>query len=567
MTYADRLKKYCNDILKGQIISGVYTKKAVERFLSDLKRSKDADFDFFYSQEDADILCSFAESLKPPDMNGKTLELFDWQIFVLCNLEGWRWKYDPTRKRFRDGYIEVNRKNGKTTGILYPLVIFSFLKYPASESYLVSSSDDLANKTFEEISNIIDNAPELKQPDPNSVDECDCKSNAITYQNSRIGFYCADGKSVDGLKPRFAAIDEYHEYTTPKVLKSMTYGMRSKKDAQCVIITTADMETNRPCYEQNLLSKKILNGVYTNESYFCIIYAIDEGDDFHNPKCWQKANPSLYLGIDPSVIQHDIDEADLSPEYIPELKAKTFGIWGGGGIKRWLTLEIVQQHKDIVVNWDDFTGQPCTMGIDLSSVDDFTVYTLDFKKDGLYYQKDRAYIPEAVYMEKYKKEQINLPKWVENKEVIVTPGKTVDYNFMFKDIMEDAEKYKLYAIGYDRWQSKDLINKIEEARPDILLIDIEQSLKKLSPLTKAYEKDLKDGKIVDNNECFIWMALNATVSPDANGNYKPMKQSKASKNRIDLVISSIEAHSLWNNPEVVPTYGAAMTFEELKALL
>lgn len=275
----------------------------------------------------------------------------------------------------------------------------------------------------------------------------------------------------------------------------------------------------------------------------------------------------MYLGIDPSVIQHDIDEADLSPEYIPELKAKTFGIWGGGGIKRWLTLEIVQQHKDIVVNWDDFTGQPCTMGIDLSSVDDFTVYTLDFKKDGLYYQKDRAYIPEAVLMEKYKREQINLPKWVENKEVIVTPGKTVDYDFMFKDIMEDAEKYKLYAIGYDRWQSKELINKIEEARPDILLIDIEQSLKKLSPLTKAYEKDLKDGKIVDNNECFIWMALNATVSPDANGNYKPMKQSKASKNRIDLVISSIEAHSLWNNPEVVLTYGAAMSFDELKALL
>jgi hypothetical protein len=40
--YKDVLE-YCNNIKKGKLISGVYCKKAINRFLSDLKRQKDED--------------------------------------------------------------------------------------------------------------------------------------------------------------------------------------------------------------------------------------------------------------------------------------------------------------------------------------------------------------------------------------------------------------------------------------------------------------------------------------------------------------------------------------------
>ena len=81
--YANKLEKYCNDVLSHKIVAGVYTIKAVERFINDLKRQKEASFDYEYHQEYADILCSFAESLKLPDLNGKTLKLLGWQIFIL----------------------------------------------------------------------------------------------------------------------------------------------------------------------------------------------------------------------------------------------------------------------------------------------------------------------------------------------------------------------------------------------------------------------------------------------------------------------------------------------------
>ena len=542
--YMRTLQKYCDDVLSGEISAGTYTKKAVKRFIVDRKREKNADFPFFFDEKAADSVLSFAETLKPGDLNGKPIELLPWQVFCFANLEGWRHKGDGERKRFRTAYIEVNRKNGKTTGLLLPLVLFNFLKYKASESYIVSSSDTLSEKTFKEVRDIIIAEPELDKV-------LECRSLAITFKDiaekSRLSFYCDGGKSVDGLRPRFAAIDEYHDFQSDKMLDSMVMGMRSKKDAQCVMITTADADLACPCYEQNLKSKRILNGTQTQDDFFTVIYALDEGDDYHDPATWQKANPSLYDIIDPSVIQSDIDNAELTPHKIPELKAKTFGIWGGGGEHSWIPVEIWQKNKDVEADWDSFEGEECFGGLDLSQVDDLTAFTLVFRKGGKNYYKHRFYIPEETAFQRYRKENVNFLQWVESGTITAIPGATIDYSFIIRDILEAAETYKLRGIGYDKWQSREVIDGVEAERPDIALIEVEQSLRKLSPLTQAYEKQVKDGLLVDNSPVMLWMMNNVEIKPDANGNYKPMKKSKGSNQRIDGVISSIMAYGISGN--------------------
>lgn len=562
--YADILAAYCNDIQKGKIPACIYTKKAVQRFMHELRRSKDADFLYMYDQEKADLLCQFAESLKPGDLNGRTLTLLPWQVFVMCNLEGWVHKADPERKRYRMAYVEVNRKNGKTTGLLLALVLYNFLKYQASESYIVSSRDDLADKTFKEVRDIVVANPELDGV-------LDCRSLAITFKDitekSRLAFFCDGGKDADGFKPRFVALDEYHAFQSDKMLTSMQYGMRSKKDAQMVIITTADTEVGGPCYEQSLKAKRILNGTQTQDDFFTVLYALDETDDYHNPAVWIKANPSLGAIIEPSVIQADIDDAELTPHKIPELKAKTFGIWGGGGERSWLPVEIWQKNKSIEVNWDDFSGAECWGGLDLAQVDDLCAFSLCFIRDGKYFFRHRFYIPEDTVRDRYRKENVNFLQWVDDGIITAIPGATIDWGWLVKDILDDAETYKIVAIGYDKWQSRDVIAGIEDERPDIPLVEVEQSLKKLSPMTKAYEKAIKDGLIVDNNPVMLWMINNVEVKPDVNGNYKPMKKSKSSSQHIDGVISSIMAHSMSKMVTGLQDTIEPLTFEQVKALL
>lgn len=562
--YAKILNEYCEGVLSGKITAGTYLKKSVRRFLGDLKKSERADFPFRYDQKAADAVLSFAEELKPGDLNGEKIRLLPWQVYVFSNLEGWVHKDDGNRKRYRTAYVEVNRKNGKTTGILLPMILFNFLKYKSAESYIVSSSDTLSEKTFKEVRDIIKAEPSLD-------DVLDCRSLAITFKDpsekSRLGFYCDGGKSVDGLRPRFACIDEYHDFASDKMLDSMTMGMRSKKDAQCVIITTADVEVANPCYEQNCKARRILNGVQSQDDFFTVIYALDEGDDYHNPAVWQKANPSLYDIIDPSVIQSDIDNAELTPHKIPELKAKTFGIWGGGGEKSWLSVEVWQKNKGLSPeSWDGFEGEECFGGLDLAQVDDLCAFTLMFRKGGRNYYKHRFYIPEGTAHERYRKENINFFQWIDSGIVTAIPGNTIDYSFIVRDILEDARRYKIRGIGYDKWQAKDVVSAVDEERPDIALIEVEQSLRKLSPMTQAYEKQIKDGLLVDDSPVMIWMINNVEIRPDVNGNYKPMKKSKGSNQRIDGVISSIMAFGVSQN-ELFRESVAPVDFSTLLAML
>jgi phage terminase large subunit-like protein len=196
-----------------------------------------------------------------------------------------------------------------------------------------------------------------------------------------------------------------------------------------------------------------------------------------------------------------------------------------------------------------------------------TAFTLMFKKDGKDYYKHRFYIPEGTLKDRYRKENINMPAWVEKGIITAIPGETIDYDYIIRDILEDAQKYKIIAIGYDKWQSRDVIDGIEEERPDLLLVEIEQSLKKLSPITKSYEKSIKDGLLVDNNPVMLWMINNVEIKPDVNGNYKPMKKNKSSTQRIDGVIASLMAHSLSINDEINNQGLVSMSFDTLKALL
>lgn len=562
--YAQMLEQYIKDINSGKIKSCHYTKKAIKRFQKDRIREKDADFLFEYHQECADALCEFAESLKPSDLNGRTLPLLPWQVFVLSNLEGWRYKDDPDRKRFRMGYVEIARKNSKTTSILEPETLYNFLKYPASESYLVSSRDDLAEKTYKEIVHIIKADKELDE-------RLDCMSLAVTFKDpleaSRIGFFCDGAKDTDGFKPRFCAIDEFHAYTSDKILTSMQYGMRSKKDAQLVIITTGDVSTDNACYEQNLKSKRILNGLQEQEDYFTIIYTLDDEDDWRNPAVWQKANPSLYDIIDPSVIQADINDADLTPHKIPELKAKTFNIWGGGTVNSWMPLEKWQKNKDVEIAEDELLKLPCVAALDMAQTGDLCGFKLMWKlADGREYFRNHFYIPHNSLLERYKSENINFIAWVDNGIINSIPGDIIQKEILINDFLSLAEKYKIVALGYDPWQAKDVINKLEDVRSDIQYIEIKQSLANISPMFKDYESFIIDGRVIDNSPLSLWASQNVVIKKDTNDNYKPMKRSSASVHRIDPIVTATMCHGVGMIlGELKPI--KPMSFEELKAII
>lgn len=540
-TNIEIVKQYCDDVINKKIVAGRYCILACKRFQNDLRRSKDKDWPYYLDTAMGDQIIDFAESLVIPDISPtednpkRQLRLLPWMKFVYMNLFGWRYKSDHDKRRFNDAYIEVARKNSKTTSLLFPVILYDFLTTNAAESYMVSKSDDQSKKSFQELKNIISEDKDLSKYLAGNSQTVICKS-------SRIAFFCDGTVGIDAYKPSLSVIDEYHDYDSDRIITAFRYGGRARKNRLTIKITSAGLDISKPCYAENLAAKNVLEGLAENEQQFSVIYAYDSGDDWKNTDLLKKANPSMdeLPNLPKSVLLEDLVDALEKPWHQPDYISKTCGIWTQD-TSGWIPLEKFKEYQPAIIEPEGLAGLPCALAFDLSSVNDMTVLTRCFPVGNEFKFLHNFYIPSETVNERYASENVNFREWVNNGIVTATPGNVVDQDWIFSDIEETVEKYKPFALYYDPWHSNELIKKLEERFPKLLLVPFSQSLKSMSPATKDYEEQIYKQNIIDPNPVIEWMLGNVVVKPDVNGNYKPLKTSKASTKRIDGIVTSIMA--------------------------
>ena len=119
-TYKEVADKYADDVIKGKIIAGAEVVAACKRYKKDLKRK-----DIEIRTKDPDIAINIIEStmvhaqgedLDGNPLLGKPFLLEPWQVFIIYNLLGF-WYAGTNKRRFNEAFIEIARKNGKTSFI------------------------------------------------------------------------------------------------------------------------------------------------------------------------------------------------------------------------------------------------------------------------------------------------------------------------------------------------------------------------------------------------------------------------------------------------------------------
>ena len=527
----DLVLNYCKDIKQEKIKSCVYIKLAVKRFESMLKKTPDG---YIANWGKLTEVVNFAESLFIPDIN-KNLCLLPWQVFAYAGIYLFTKKENDNAFLTQIAYIEVARKNSKTTSILFPTILYNFLATENAESYFFSGDEKQAKKTFEDITQIVKQSKEL-----NSV--CKCWSNSIVFKNSRISFFTSGTKKIDSYKNSFAVLDEYHEYLTDKPLQASLQGMRARKQGgQVLIITTAGLNVTLPCYYESMEAKNMLQGINKNDpAYFALIYTIDKDDDWKDAANLEKANPSIDLITNRKFIEQDLERAIKRPSTQANFLAKTYNIWRNAMGSNWIPPEVWIKQKNKI---SDYKNKNAVGAIDLSSIRDLTVFTLYWEDKGSIFAFHKVYIPEETLIDRIQKENIGYAQWVEAGIVTVTPGATIDYDFLIKDIVNISKECQLSKIAYDPWHAQSLIKDLEKELPaDVSLIEFKQNLASISEPSKLFEKNILDKKIVDKNPVMAWALSNVVIKADVNGNIKPLKLNEGAK--IDPVITSIMAHYL-----------------------
>lgn len=527
--------EYIREVTSGKVPVCKMVKLAVKRHVADLKKSKAGTFPYYFDQKKAQSAIIFFSLLvhTKGKLAGQKLKPEPWQQFIIAMIYGWR-RVDNNKRRFRKAYIQVARKNGKSF-LAAGVSLYDLITEPGAEVYSAATKKDQARIVFDDAKKTVQYSKDLKK-------YIKPLAHSLTCADGIMKPLASDSNTLDGLNPSCAIIDEYHAHKTTALLDVIDTGMKARQQPLLFIITTAGNDRNVPCFEEYENCKKMLSGKdgYENDEYFAIIYELDKGDDWKIEQNWYKANPNLGVSVELDTMRGSYREALLSSTKETAFRTKNLNEWMNVA-EAWIT---EQRWSKCYQKYDEkkLLKLRCYGGIDLSKRLDFTVLTWYFLlPNGKRYAKHYFYIPEGQIDAKMKQDSYRIRQWIKEGYIKATPGDTQDFSFMYNQICEDAKKYEIEEIAYDRNLAEHLIQGLEA---EFNCVEFSQSITGMSEPSKAWEQAVTDGTIIDNNPVMAWMVSCTTVKPDANGNIKPIKPdtNKTSK-RIDGVITSIMANN------------------------
>ena len=518
---------YANAIKTGEIPACKRVKQAVERYFSDLN---DPRYEFDTATVERFIVFSrLCPHVKGP-LRGQPIELEPWQQFAFANLLGFKVR-ESGRRKYSSAFIEVPRKNAKSTVAAMLANWFLVMEHGQQDIYTAAVSRDQARIVFDDARQMCLLSKPLKK-------RVNIQAHKVIFpkSNSLLKPLAAKAATIEGTNPSLAIVDEYHLHPDNGVYSALELGMGARPEAILFAITTAGSNVVSACKQHYDYCCQILAGEENNDSLFVLIYELDDESEVEQPEMWIKANPNLHVSVDAAKLESTIQKARGIPSQWVEMLTKRFNIWCQGstpwmGAGAWDACKADYSESDL-------NGMECYAGLDLSSTGDIASVCYAFPSDREIRLLTRHYLPEAQLQNVANKNRAVYRQWARAGWIRTTPGDCIDYDRIRDDILRDAETFGIKLVGFDTWNATHLRTQLQGAGLDVE--PFQQTYLKFSPVAKSLEVFVNRKVIRHNGDPVLaWAISNVVMESDANANIKPNK--KKSSNKIDPAVSALMA--------------------------
>ena len=507
----------------------------------------------WFDESAGSLVCDFIESFCRQShgrWRGKPLALLPWQRDLIMRLFGW--KRPNGLRRYRTCYVEVAKKNGKST--LISALVLALLLIDcegAPEVYLNACDREQAKIIFEESARMVEASPALK------------KRLVISRAKSRIVYpkgdgliraNSADAPSKDGLNPSGIIFDELHRQPNRELWAVFEHAAEAREQPLTIAITTAGEDESGIWYEQRELSERVNDGREHDWTHLGLVYRALPSDDIDDPATWRKANPSLGYTLAEEDFRRALDKAKRSPAALQSFKRLRLNIVAKE-LTRFVSLEVWDDPAaGPRANLDDLVGKPCYGGLDLSSVNDLTAFALIFGDDSegfdvfvwFWLPEDTIVELELLHKQPYR-------AWAELGLITLTPGSSVDYRWIRSTILDVTTRFDVRLILTDPSNADHLVKQLAE-EDGINIQALPQGTRYLNGPTKELLRLLLARKVRHGgNPILRWNAGNCVVVTNMNGDIRLDKNKGRLK--IDGVFSVIDAMAAVNSREVVEPSG------------
>ena len=543
---------YIQEVLDGTIITNQWIKAACQRHLDDLETGEKRGL--YFDQEEGQRFVAFFERFLHHSKGkwaGDPFTLLPWQQFMISSLFGWK-RSDGSR-RFRTLFCAVGRKNGKSaTCSGLGLAMLDFDQEPAAEVYFSATKRDQARICHVEAERMVKASPHLKKRIGIHRNNLHVKSTG-----SKAEPLSSEARSLDGLSPHCAIIDEYHAHKDAEIFHVLKSATGARAQPLLAIVTTAGWNIDGPCFHFQKTCQDVLQGIKDDDSLLPLIYCLDEEDDWKDQSTWIKANPSLgeSISMDYLVEQYtqatnygSTEEANFRTKHLNEWVSSS-DVW----IKdeEWMA----SGSDPIEVDEKSLTWYG---GLDLAAVSDFCCLVLVAPlPDGELLARRWYWLPESAWERRMDREESSIHMdMLDLSYFHLSPGNVTDYQALRRTIsgyyvqdgtvMHDTscimDQYNVASISFDRWNSSTLVTQL--TGDGVLMAPIGMGYASQSAPLRELERLILEKKLIHEGDPVLrWMMRNVMIQRDPAGNIKLDKA--RSQDKIDGVMSLNCAVAEW----------------------
>lgn len=486
-----------------------------------------------------------------------------WQVlYVVGPVFGWR-RADGNRL-FVELYLEVPRKNGKSTLcsaiVLYLLMADSNLRAgrlseAGAEVYSLASTTDQAKAVFRPAEAMARRSPSIGRRLGIKPDK------ALVYEKTVSRYEVLSGvpqRAEDkmGLNPSGAVIDELHTLKDRRLVDTVETGTGAREQPLLVYITTAGPDTEGTIYdEKRTFAEAVTAGEVPDSRSWAVIYTIPEQDLDH----WDhldviaKANPGFGVSVTVEYLEEILTKARRSEEKKLafcrlHLNVRT------GQLVRWMPVDVWDRSGAQFVRFveTDLHGRVAYGGLDLASSRDLAaialvVPSIELGDDGepIEYLDVvlRAWTPADGIARRQPREAALFRQWADQGLLLTSSGEVIDFDDIEAEAFHLADVFELRRLHFDRWGSKQIVNHLRDG--GIKVFEMGQGFASMSAPTKESERLVLERRLRHNGHPLLRYAVSGlVVAQDASGNIKPDRDK--STTRIDPFVALDMAIDAWS---------------------
>lgn len=509
--YKQIADEYANAVIRGKQIAGAEVVAACKRYKNDLQREdlelRMHDPALAIGIMEKTLVHKQGEKLDGSPLLGKPLVLEPFQVFIVVNLLGWYYK-GTNNRRFKEAFIMLARKNGKTTliaGLAWAVSIIQ--RRSGSVVYIVANALKQALQAFQ----FLKFSLEYKKIDG----LCSIKDNSfehsIKYQFKKsdgtpdgtidIQAMPANPDSQDSFNSNFCIADEVAAYKKPAQYNRFKEAGKSYTNKLMIGITTAGDNMNSFGYQRMEYAVKVATGIVDDDSLFSFVARADQDEkgnvDFMDPVQHQKANPAYGVTIRPEDMMHDAYQAQNDPQQRKDFLSRSLNVYTAA-MKAWFDIEEFKA-SDKKYNWtlEQLAALPIYWygGADLSRMYDLTAAALFGQYQGTDIVITHGFFPITQAVAKQEEDNIPIYEWKDKGWLTLCNSPTVNHADIVQWFVAMRDMgFKIAQVGHDRkFAGEEYIPAMK--KEGFSIIDQPQLFYQKSRGFRHIEKSAKDGTL------------------------------------------------------------------------